>query len=411
MPGAWTVPSGSYEREFCSESPRMSHRILFVDDEHALLDSVARSLGLKFNITTALSGAEALQTMKENGPYSVVVTDMRMPGMNGIEFIKKARETACESIFIMLTGNQDLGTATQAINEGEVFRFINKPCNNATLEQSLKAAIKYFEAILAEKELLNRTFVGAVSAITAVLEKAHPELAGIGSSTSRLLSEICRGAGIDERWEFKLAARLYPLGFAMMESVPHLDQLEGVDVVACHKELMQSAASLASDLFEKIPRLETVAAIIRSFIDADGGVCHLSPRTAAAITSVGRTLVRVALQSHFAWNQGTSSSEILREVKESLPTVDQCLLDGINLLSPKMDLRGVALSVDRLRAGMVVNGEVTSNGAILLSQGKRLNEGLIEKLRQTFDSQCETAQIEISAASLVAWPPLLEPCS
>ena len=90
----------------------MTKQVLFVDDEQSLLNGIDRRLGLEFELELATSGPEALEKMQNDGPFAVVVTDMQMPEMNGVQFIQNARKFAPDTIYLMLTGNQDLGTAT-----------------------------------------------------------------------------------------------------------------------------------------------------------------------------------------------------------------------------------------------------------------------------------------------------------
>ena len=102
----------------------MSNRVLFVDDDPKILAAFQRQLRKKVVIETVESGAEGLEVLRRNGPFSLVVTDYCMPSMNGIEFLGRAREIAPETVRIMLTGSADLGAAIQAVNQGNIFRFL-----------------------------------------------------------------------------------------------------------------------------------------------------------------------------------------------------------------------------------------------------------------------------------------------
>ncbi|MDH3748454.1 MAG: response regulator [Gammaproteobacteria bacterium] len=106
----------------------MSNKILFVDDEPNVLQSIRRSLRKQFDLDTAEGGEEALRMLKANGTYAVIVSDMRMPGMNGVELLSQARKDSPDTVRMMLTGNADQQTAVDAVNHGDIFRFLNKPC-------------------------------------------------------------------------------------------------------------------------------------------------------------------------------------------------------------------------------------------------------------------------------------------
>ena len=114
-----------------------SDKVLMVDDDANLLAGMRRLLGQKFTIVTAEGGIEALGKAQNEGPFAVVVCDMRMPGMDGIEVLRRLQEAAPDTVRIMLTGNADQNTAVEAINGGRIFRFLNKPCSMAALAEAM----------------------------------------------------------------------------------------------------------------------------------------------------------------------------------------------------------------------------------------------------------------------------------
>src|SRR5437868_6956083 len=131
----------------------MAERILLVDDDPNLLDGYRRSLSREFLMETALGSQLALKLIAENGPYAVVVSDMRMPGMDGVQFLSKLKAQAPDTVRVMLTGNADMDTAINAINEGSIFRFLNKPCSKETMGKTLTAALLQYRLVTAEKQL------------------------------------------------------------------------------------------------------------------------------------------------------------------------------------------------------------------------------------------------------------------
>jgi serine phosphatase RsbU (regulator of sigma subunit) len=132
-------------------------KILFVDDDVNLLASFQRQLRKQFRIETALGGHEGIELVRNNGPYAVIVSDFSMPHMNGIEFLSRARQIAPDSIRIMLTGNADLQAAIQAVNEGNIFRFLTKPCSLDVLGKSIGTGIEQYQQIAKEKAFAQRT--------------------------------------------------------------------------------------------------------------------------------------------------------------------------------------------------------------------------------------------------------------
>jgi DNA-binding NtrC family response regulator len=116
-------------------------RILFVDDEPNNLQAYQRTLRRRFQIETALGPREALEAVRQRGPYAVVVADVRMPQMSGIELFSEIRKAAPETVRIILTGNADQQTAADAFSRGQVFRYLHKPCSPRVLAEALEAGL------------------------------------------------------------------------------------------------------------------------------------------------------------------------------------------------------------------------------------------------------------------------------
>jgi ActR/RegA family two-component response regulator len=119
----------------------MNEKILLVDDEPKVLAAIKRQLRKEFRFETALSGEEALKVIDEKGPFAVVVSDYKMPGMNGIDFLCKVKTVDPDTVRMMLTGSADMSTAIQAVNEGSIFQFHPKPCPADTLGKAIKSGI------------------------------------------------------------------------------------------------------------------------------------------------------------------------------------------------------------------------------------------------------------------------------
>jgi len=126
----------------------VTERILLVDDEPLLLAGYRRGLAKQFSMDTATSGAEALELCDRTGasPYAVVVSDMHMPDMNGIELLTRLTTSYPQAIRIMLTGNSDQQTAADAVNQGHVFKFLTKPCSIADLREALNEALAQYRS-------------------------------------------------------------------------------------------------------------------------------------------------------------------------------------------------------------------------------------------------------------------------
>jgi CheY-like chemotaxis protein len=361
----------------------MPDRVLFVDDEPSLLNGIQRRLGPEYDVVTASSGDEALQRIAMGPPFPVVVTDMRMPKMNGIQLIKAARAKSPDSVFIMLTGNQDQATAIHALNEGDVYRFLTKPCQSHDLTNALEAAFRQHRLITSERELLQNTFLGAVSVLTDVLELAQPSVFGRAERVQEVVGQLQEGLGLESRWEYKLAARLALLGFALLPEQDRIRFEMGLVSSGQLELLIGHAAEIGRRIIERIPRLGNVARIIGSMSDVDGGMLRANPQTDLEKAQTGATLVRVAVQWDFFLRQGLSPRAAADELAVSLsglpPLVTSFLAEQD--VAEVID-RGVQCELSELAEGMVLLDDVlTNDGVILVRGGRRLTWTIIEKLR------------------------------
>lgn len=121
------------------------HKILLVDDDPYVLASLSRQFHNDYAVFTAQSGLQALQEMKKDGPFSLMITDYHMPSMSGIELVIQMHKVEPDTINVLLTGNADVEMAVNAINEGHLFRFLLKPCPKETILQTVEAGIKQYE--------------------------------------------------------------------------------------------------------------------------------------------------------------------------------------------------------------------------------------------------------------------------
>src|SRR5258706_12455089 len=163
----------------------MSQKILCVDDDPSVLAGYQRNLRKQFVIETAAGGQEALGMLKENGPYAVIVSDMQMPVMDGIQFLQNARVICPDTVRIMLTGNADQLTVARAVNEGHVFQFLTKPCSSEELGKVIEAGLAQTSLITVEHELFDKTLKGVVKMLVEILSTLDAE----SYSHSRTLKE------------------------------------------------------------------------------------------------------------------------------------------------------------------------------------------------------------------------------
>ena len=132
----------------------MSKQILFVDDDQNLLDSFTRNLHKEFTIETAPGGKEGLAIIQLFGPFAVVISDMRMPGLDGAEFLARVRELSPHTVRMLLTGHNDLKRAIAAVNDGQIFRYLHKPCSKEEMVSAIRLGLAQYRANVEAAEII-----------------------------------------------------------------------------------------------------------------------------------------------------------------------------------------------------------------------------------------------------------------
>ncbi len=134
----------------------MVDKILFVDDEPAVLDGYKRTLHREFQVETAVGGERGLAVMQVLGPFAIVISDMRMPGMNGAEFLAQVCERAPETVRMLLTGHADLDATIDAVNQGNISRYLTKPCAKESLIKAIETGLAQYHSTMEEKALAKK---------------------------------------------------------------------------------------------------------------------------------------------------------------------------------------------------------------------------------------------------------------
>src|SRR5205085_6208499 len=116
-------------------------KILVVDDDEFVLSCLERMLRGRFEIDTALGGVRALESVFSRGPYDVVISDMKMPGMNGLTLLRNIRQMHPSIMGLLLTGDSDPNETEEALRSGLIYRAMDKPCNIVELINVVQEAV------------------------------------------------------------------------------------------------------------------------------------------------------------------------------------------------------------------------------------------------------------------------------
>lgn len=360
-----------------------SERILCVDDDANILQAFKRQLRGRFDIETALGPKAGLDTIREGGPFAVIMSDLRMPDMDGIEFLTQVREWSPDSVRVMLTGWADLNSAMSAVNDGNVFRFLTKPCPSEQLTVALEASLEQYRLVTAERELLEQTLTGSVQVLMEILSLVNPTAFGQASRLKSYVLHMAKRLELTNLWQFELAAVLSQIGCVTLPP-DTLDKVyAGRKLNEDESNLFASHPHVAGALLSKIPRLEPVASMIEGQHHTYVGEHHDIDRLKLYDrTSLGSQMIRVALVFDRLIVGGATPGQaaaLLRDRKSDFPTG---LLDTLESFGGDSPLVTRNVWVKDLTTVMTLDEDVRSrNGLLLVARGQRITYPLLERLR------------------------------
>jgi FixJ family two-component response regulator len=362
----------------------MADKILFVDDEPAVLDGYKRMLHRDFEVDTAGGGKQGLAAALEHGPYSVVISDMRMPEMNGAQLFAQLRKTAPDTIRILLTGYTDLGAAMDAVNEGNIFRFLTKPCEKTVLARAITTGLVQYRLVMAEKELLEKTLMGSIKVLTDVLSASSPEAFGRSMRIARVVRHLVSKFDLPAPWRFETAAMLSQLGCVTL--APELIEAAyvGQQLSAEDQSRFDAHPQVAKELLGNIPRLEPIAWMISQQLTREADDKVLSDATTASAQAIvlGAKMLKLAVAFDSCKMSGLSDEDAIVRLEKRRGEFARDLLDALKQLAPenaRMELRKV--STAKLKIGMILQHEIrTRTGMLMVAKGQEITHALLIKL-------------------------------
>lgn len=356
----------------------MNRKILFVDDEENILKGFERTLRSTYQIETAVGASLGLAALAERGPFAVVVSDLRMPGMDGIQFLSAARKGYPDTVRLMLSGNGDFETAISAVNQGNVFQFLTKPCPPDQLHSALNSALAQNQLILAERELLEQTLHGSVSMMSEVLSVVNPFAFNRASRIRRYVRHMAADLRLPNLWEFDLAAMLSQIGCIAVPPEILEKVYGGKTLTKTEAESFACHPSVGHGLVAKIPRLEVIAEIIR----LQTTPLHLHGSKLSDVVAVGAQMLMIATNFDDAISRGASPASALKLMRDRPSVYQASLVAAIEQAEIcKVEMERKALYLRELRPNMIVDQDVqVKNGLFVVAKGHVVSEALIARL-------------------------------
>ncbi len=350
----------------------MTKKVLFVDDEPNVLQSIRRSLRKEFDIDTAEGGEEALGKLNANGGYAVIVSDMRMPGMNGVEFLSQAKAQFPDSVRMMLTGNADQQTAVDAVNHGDIFRFMNKPCAPDELASAVRSGLRQHELITAERELLEQTLRGSIDALASVLSLSNPEVFGSTCRYKNRVQQLAETLRLDDVWQYESAAMLCKMGCVAIPEDLVRRKVGGHKLADDEYAEFAEHASIGADLVKNIPRMENVAEAIRYQEKNFDGSGYPKDGVKGDSIPLGARLLKVVLDFDAIESSGAQIEEALERLKSHAVRYDPKVLAAFEQsLQKDLTLQTATVSIMKLDDSMILAEDLkTADDILLIAKGQ-----------------------------------------
>jgi CheY-like chemotaxis protein len=357
-------------------------RVLCVDDEPRVLEGIALGLRRRYDVLTAGGAMAALDILNKDPHVAVVLSDMRMPMMDGTQFLHRCRHIAPDTVRLILTGQSDLAAAIGAVNEGQVFRFLTKPCPPAVLLPAIDAAVEQHRLITAERVLLEQTLHGAVKALGEILSLTSPASFGRASRVSRSVTLMADALKQPDRWSVEVAAMVSQLGFVALPADLADRVHHGQPLSEEEAQQVLKVPYVAEKLLAHIPRLELVRKILTGSVrpirrlpmGADVKAHQLMRAT---------QMLRIAIDFDELQARGRSPQAAIAEMRtrdsydpEVLESLAATVAPGADPDAPQW------VPIGALKIGMVVAEDIRMvSGTLLVSRGYEISQSFIERAR------------------------------
>jgi CheY-like chemotaxis protein len=353
--------------------------VLVVDDEPDILEAVALQIQRECKVVTADCGAEALRILAESGPIAAVISDQRMPGMDGIELLRRVQLEYPDTTRVLQTAQSDLNAAISAINDGGVFRYLSKPIPTEELRATVREAVARNEEAISERQMLDKTLKASIQALFDVLQLASPVAFARGARIRNLVGELCRQLHLESHWEIEVAAMASQLG-AVTIPPSVLQKLDnGLPCNEDEQQMVDAMPGVAVQLLHTIPMLGDVVEIVRALAVSNR---DRTRKAASPVVNEAIDVLRTAMDFDTLISRGL-------EVENAITVLECRENSSLRVLAALRKSRGIVVSSDKVRGleaaeletGMRVAEDIVAiNGLVLIGRGMIVTELLLDRL-------------------------------
>jgi CheY-like chemotaxis protein len=357
----------------------MNKRILLVDDDINILKAYLRNLRLKYDITVAESGMAAIKIINESEAFALVLSDYRMPEMDGVKFLSEVKKLAPDTVRMMLTGYADVNAIITTINEGNVFRFLTKPCPNEVLVKALNDGIEQYRLINSEKELLEKTLKGSIKVLIDILSIVNPIAFSKAARIRNIIKRL--GKNLDEsmQWKLEITALLSQIGCVAIPTEILEKRNNHKTLTIKEKELFLTHPQIGRSLIENIPRFEEIAEAIayqyKRYEDKTESEIDSRKNIAATLAR----LLKHAVDLDSLLEAQKKDKMAIEFIKTQYDISGEPLDITINELDQKYSRKN--LFINHITPGMLLAEDIIDrNGIPLVGKGTEITTALLARL-------------------------------
>lgn len=364
----------------------ITERVLLIDDDINMLASLKRLMRREgfIEVLTAENSESALAALTANKPVAVIVSDYRMPGVDGIELLSQAQALFPETVRMMLTGMAELDVALNAINRGKIFRFLLKPITPEDFLIAIRAGIDQYRLITSERELLEKTLKGSIKILFEILALINPAIFERANRLRMLAQNVTACTAPELLWETELAALLSQIGVAILPKDIQQKKEKGMILDEREEALYFSHPKFGKLLVNNIPRLEGVAeAIYYQYKHFNGDGFPPGKAKEMEIPFTGR-LLKVIMDFDELIQQGNAGLSAIEVMYHRWGVYDPIILSTLEKFVKSQKQAGVvkSVAVEEVEEGMILAKDVVDQkGKILYPLGTIITDVMVIQLR------------------------------
>jgi len=320
-----------------------------------------------------------------------------MPGMDGATLLHQVMQQFPAVTRILLTGEPGRDAAVSAVNKGNIFRFLTKPCAPDQLKVAVDAGVVHHRLLNAEQQILQETVLGCIKALTDVLALASPVAFGRATGVKRVAMEFAARIAGGEFWQLEAAAMLSQIGYLSLPAELIEKLYYGDNLTADEQTQADEVAKVAIRLLEHIPRLDPVLQILTALNWNDEQIARLGDGTIGLATRI----LSLTLNYDALISRGHTVDVAVQTLRTCAARYGSALIEQfaqyVGASATAREIRELPLR--SLQPGMTLEHDLrTANGTLLVPRGFEVTQTFLERIRN-YDPHFLAEKVKVLAAA------------